>query len=292
MAELSTPVMEASGASKTSVARYGALARLASSAARGAFAVAVVAAIIAPSSAPAQEGPDADARVRIVHFLQLGRSHAPNARVELERGISDPVEAVRIAAIAGLVALADPTAIPAIEHRIPVETSPSVKARLGSAVGQIRKSSFDSAKFVVQIGTMTNSTTVQNAQLPGVMRSAATAHASHLRGALVVEGPSDALYQKAAEKHLPVLMLDGQLARFSRAEASGNVTLAAQVEFVVRRIPSQVLRGTFHGGAAGSDSPKALESHKRLAELQGEVVSGAVESALRGVESSLVEASR
>jgi hypothetical protein len=263
-----------------------------STVARLGFGLGLLFAVLAPSTSPAQPTVDSDTRMRIIQLLQLGRSHAPNARAELERGLSDPAESVRIAAASGLVALGDTSAIPALERRATSETAPTVKTRLEAAIVQLRKATLDSAKFVVQLGNMTNNTTVQNARLPDVMRTAAKAHASHLKGALVVDGPGDALYQKAAERHLPVLMLDGQLARFSRAEASGNVTFAAQVEFVVRKVPSQVLKGTFHGGAAGSDSPKALESTRRLAELQGEVVSGAVESALRGAERSLVEASR
>jgi HEAT repeat protein len=240
----------------------------------------------------AQATAERDNRVRIVELLQLGRSHAPNARAQLEHALNDPAESVRIAAVSGLVALGDTSAVPAIERRLSVETAPSVRSRLESAVSQVRKSSLDQAKFVVQLGQMTNATPVQNNSLPDVLRSATKAHAAHLKGAVVVEGPGDALLQKAAEKHLPVLVLDGQVSKLARADAAGNVTLQAQVQFVVRKAPSQVLKGTFHGGAAGSDSPKALESKKRLAELQGEVVSGAVESALRGAESGLAEASR
>lgn len=252
--------------------------------------LALLASTFVASTAPAQPA-TVDNRVRILQLLQLGRTHAPNARAELEHALSDPADNIRTTAAAGLVALNDTAAIPAIERRAGLEPSPTVKRSLEAAANQLRKASFDSAKFVVQLGNMTNATTLQNAQLSDVMRSAARAHASHLKGAVVVDGPGDALYQKAVDKHLPVLMLDGQLSRFSRAEASGNVTLAAQVEFVVRKVPSQQLKGTFHGGAAGSDSPKALERKGRLAELQGEVVSGAVESALRGAERSLVEAS-
>jgi len=248
--------------------------------------------LLAPGTSPAEQAADGDNRVRIVQLLQLARSHAPNAKPELERGLSDPSESVRIAAVSGLEALGDPSVVPALERRAELEASPSVKARIATAIGRLRKASLDSAKFVVQIGNMTNVTQVHNAELPGVMRAAARTHATHVKGAVVVEGPSDTLMQRAAEKHLPVLVLDGQLSKLNRADATGNVTFSAQVEFVVRKSPSQVLAGTFKGGAAGSDSTKALESQRRVQQLQGEVVSGAVESALRGAEHSLAEASR
>jgi hypothetical protein len=248
--------------------------------------------VVAPLESTAQSQPDGDNRVRIVQLLQLGRSHGPNARAELEKSLGDPSESVRIAAVTGLGALGDVGAVRALEARAAVEPQASVRQRITDTVAKLKRSSLDAAKFVVQLGNMTNVTTVKNSQLPDVMRAAAKTHAAHLKGAVVVEGPGDALLQKASEKHLPVLVLDGQLSKLSRADGAGNVTYAAQVEFVVRKAPSQVLKGTFHGGAAGSDSSKALESTKRLAELQGEVVSGAVESALRGAEHGLAEASR
>ncbi len=251
-----------------------------------------LATVLVPALSPAEPASDGDNRVRIVQLLQLARSHAPNARQELERGLSDPAESVRVAAASGMEALGDASVIPVLERRASVESSASVKQRIETAIVRLRKASLDSAKFVVQIGNMTNNTAVRNAQLPDVMRSAVKTHATHVKGAVVVEGPGDVLFQKAAEKHLPVLVLDGQLSKLNRADATGNVTYSAQVEFVVRKAPQQTLCGTFHGGAAGSDSPKALESQRRLAELQGEVVSGAVESALRGAENSLAQASR
>lgn len=248
--------------------------------------------VVAPAIAPAETGSDGDNRVRIVQLLQLARSHAPNARQELERGLTDPAESIRIASASGFEALGDPQAIPLLERRLSVEPASAVRSRIETSITRLRARALDSAKFVVQIGNMTNNTQVRNADLPSVMRSAARTHANHVKGAVVVEGPSDALFQKAAEKHLPVLVLDGQLSKLNRADATGNVTVSAQVDFVVRKSPSQTLCGTFKGGAAGSDSPKALESQHRLAQLQGEVVSGAVESALRGAENHLAEASR
>ncbi len=155
-----------------------------------------------------------------------------------------------------------------------------------------QRSTIDTAKYVVQLGVMRNATSVGNASLPDVMRAAARARASLLPGALVIDDPADPLLKKAASMHLAVLILDGQISRLSQAESNGSVTVAAQVDFVVRRGSDQSLKGTFQGGAAGSDSPRVLASRARLDRFHNEVVSGAVESALRGADKGLAEAAK
>lgn len=124
------------------------------------------------------------------------------------------------------------------------------------------------------------------------MRAAARARVARLEGAVLVEGPSDAVYQRAVSRNIPVLQIDGQLAKLSRGVVGSDVTLAAHVELVIRSVPAQALKGTLRGHATSSDTPKALQSGQRLAELEGQVVGSAVESALRGVDGALALAAK
>lgn len=240
----------------------------------------------------AAESAAGDNRVRIAQLLRLGRSHAPEARAELERGLVDPAEAIRLTASLALVALGDPAALPAIERRLAVEASPRVRERLEAARAELRAVALQRARFVLQVGKMVNATANPNPALSGVMTSAARARASFVPGAVVLEGPADPLYARAVERKLPVLQLDGQLSRLARSSAPGGVSLAAHVEIVVRAVPSHALKATLRGSSTGTDSPAVLASQARLAELESQVVGSAVESALRGAEGALAGASK
>lgn len=233
-----------------------------------------------------------DNRVRIAQLLRLGRSHAPEARAELERALHDPAEAIRLTASLALVALGDPAAIPALERRLSVEMVPRVRERLEAARTDLRTVALKRAKFVLQVGKMVNATTNPNPALAGVMATTARARAPFVPGAVLLEGPGDPLYARAVERKLPVLLLDGQLSRLARSSAPGGVSLAAHVEIVVRAVPSHALKATLRGSSTGTDSPAVLASPPRLAELESQVVGSAVESALRGAEGALAGASK
>ncbi|HQY65024.1 MAG: HEAT repeat domain-containing protein [Myxococcales bacterium] len=235
---------------------------------------------------------DGDNRVRIAQLLRLGRSHTPEARAELERALQDPAEAVRLAASVALVALADPAAVPAIERRLAVETSPRVRERLHGARADLRAMALKRARFVLQVGRMVNATSNTNPALSAVMATTTRARASFVAGAVLLEGPADPLYASAVDRKLPVLLLDGQLSRLARSSAPGGVSLAAHVEIVVRAVPSHALKATLRGSSTGTDTPAVLTSQARLAELESQVVGSAVESALRGAEGALAGASK
>ena len=247
---------------------------------------------VARAVEPAAASAAADNRVRIAQLLRLGRSHAPEARAELERALLDPAEAIRLTASVALVALGDPAALPALERRLAVEPAPRVRERLEAARVELRAVALQRARFVLQVGRMVNATSNPNPALAGVMTSTARARASFVPGAVLLEGPTDPLYARAVERKLPVLLLDGQLSRLSRASAPNGISLAANVEIVVRAVPSQALKATLRGSSTGTDTPAVLSSQARLAELESQVVGSAVESALRGAEGTLAGASK
>ncbi len=254
-------------------------------------------------SAPAEELTDDDFRVRVSAALLLGRQKPPGARERLEKALSDPHPAVRIAAANGLSQLGDAAAGPALERAAQREQMVGVKAKMTEALATLRPSaaagapgapaSLDGKRFVLQLGAMRNNTTVKNEKLGVIMRTAAKSQASGIRGAVVADSGDAALLAKASEKKLPVLLLDGQLNRLSQTKsADGTFVLSAQVEFSLRRVPEHTLRGTLSGGASTQGSAKALADEARMTELQSQVVQGAVESALKNADTGLATAAR
>jgi rRNA-processing protein FCF1 len=236
----------------------------------------------------------ADFRVRMASALALGRSHDPSVRPLLEQALSDPSVAVRTAAAAGLGALGDPAAIPALERARAHEVSASTRAQLESTIATLRRAhagaSFRGVRLIVQIGTMRNSSRVRGADVADVLRNAATSRARSLRHVAVATPSDQALLARAADRHVPVVVLDGSVIRLTRVARSNVVTCQAEVEFVVRKIPDQTLKSTMSGHAAAMGS--GTTSARGVASLEDQAIGGAVESALRDADTGLMLAAR
>jgi hypothetical protein len=238
-----------------------------------------------------------DFRLRVSAALLIGRSRPAWGLAALLRALHDPHPAVRVAAAAGLEALRDPAAIPTLEQRAARETSPSVAAQMRNTVASLRRTTsaeptLAKARYVVQLGNMKNGTNVRGEDFSVLMRIAAKTHAATLPGAFVAEPSDTTSIAQAGQRHIPVLLLDGTLMRLAQGASNGNVTFQAQVEFSVRRVPEQTLRGTLSGVATSFDSVRVLANRVRVAELQNEAVGGAVESAMRGAGQGLISASK
>jgi HEAT repeats len=274
------------------------------SAARTLVAVAGLTALLALAAhdAPAQNAAAAahdletseDFRVRVAAALNLGRTHAAGARAMLEHALGDPHPAVRIAVAAALGVLGDPAAIPAMQQRIPVETSPGVKSQLQVSITSLSAIS-DSNKwtgthYVVTIGDMRNRSGVRGDGAAAVLRTATNAHAQAIPGALLVDQTDAGTLQQAATRHIPVLLIDGALQRLSQAQQDAQVSYHAQVDFSMRRVPEQMLRGTLSGAATSIGSLSALGDPSIVQMLQDQAIDGAVESALRGAPQGFGEA--
>ena len=246
-----------------------------------------------------------DFRVRVSATLVLGRAHSPDSRVLLERALSDSHPAVRASAAAALTALGDSEAIPALRRRLAAETSGSAQSQMRLSIAALTAraqasvpvvpavaSSLSGARYVVQIGNMKNNTTVRGDQLGTVMRAAAKTRAAALPGAMVMDGNDATMMRQAGDRRIPVLLLDGTLTRLAQGSLNGNVTIQAQVEFSVSRVPEHTLKGTLSGAATSVDSSSAFRSPARVAQMQNEAVDGAVESAMRSAGAGLARAAR
>jgi hypothetical protein len=239
----------------------------------------------------------ADFRVRVSAALLLGKTRPEGARVMLEHALDDPHAAVRTAAAAALASLGDAAAVAALDHHARSESSGAARAQMRTTIATLSHSGGDAvaapppahARYAVAIGHMKNLTGVRDNELSAVLRDAARMQAHSLPGALVYDegepGPGQ------ANAKMPVLLLEGQLTRLAQAEASGAMRIEARVEFSVRRVPQQTLKGTLSGGATAVESIRTL-SGQRLIELQNQTVGSAVESALRGADSGLALAAK
>jgi hypothetical protein len=233
-----------------------------------------------------------DFRLRVRAALVLGKSHDPAARPLLEVALSDSHPAVRTAAAAALAVYGDPAAIPALQRHAG-DSSSSVKAQIQTAIATLQKGSeatWQTAKFVVQLGDMKNRTGVRGEQPSGVLRSATRTHAAALPGAIVTDGTDPQLLQEAASHHVPVLALDGSIQKLTQGQSDTELRIAAQVEFSMRRMPEQSLKGTLSGTATSIGSTSALANPTLVAQLENQAIDGAVESAMRGAVQGFAQA--
>jgi hypothetical protein len=204
---------------------------------------------------------------------------------------------VRTAAAAALASLGDPSAVASLDRHAREESSGAARAQMRTSITTLSRSGADPvaapppghARYAVAIGQMRNLTGVREGELSAVLRDAARMQAHSLPGALVYDdGDPGAVH---ANSKMPVLLLEGQLTRLAQAESSGAMRIEARVEFSVRRVPQQTLKGTLSGGATAVESVRTL-SGQRLIELQNQTVGSAVESALRGADSGLALAAK
>ncbi len=237
----------------------------------------------------------ADFRVRVSAALLLGKTRPEGARVMLEHALDDPHAAVRTAAAAALASLGEATAVPALERHAQSESSGAARAQMRTSIAALSHSGDTAppptgrARYAVAIGQMRNLTGVRDGELQAVLRDAARMQAHSLPGAVVYDEGDPATARAGAK--MPVLLLEGQLTRLAQAQSSGAMRIEAHVEFSVRRVPQQTLKGTLSGGATAVESLRTL-SGQRLVELQNQTVGSAVESAMRGADSGLALAAK
>jgi hypothetical protein len=244
----------------------------------------------------------ADFRVRVQAALRLGRTGGAASRADLEAGLRDAHPAVRVACAVALGQMGDGAAAPALQQAMRAESFPSAKSSMKEAHEKLRagggglgvaaaaavadpRSGVEKAHYVVQLGTMRN-TTGQRADLDSVMRSAARAKAGSIKNAVILDNPDAAILRRAADRKIPVLLVDGSLTRLSQSTGKdGGLIVSAQVDLSIIRVPGQTLKGTVSGKASASDD--ARNTNKGITELQNRAVNGAIESAMSSVGSEI-----
>jgi len=231
-----------------------------------------------------------DFRVRVSAALLLGKSHDASARAPLERALSDSSPAVRIAAAAALGALGEKEAVSALEQQASKEPSESVKSQIKTSIERLKAPATPSlagASYLVQLGTMKNSTSVRGEALAQVLHQATKTKASAIPKVVVAEASDAAVLKEATTKKLPVLALDGTVLKITQGTSGQAITCQAQVEFSLRRVSDQSLKGLLTGSATSMDSTRALGDQQRIAQLQNQAVEAAVDSALHNADKTM-----
>jgi hypothetical protein len=265
------------------------------------MALAVVLSVMPAATSHAQDVAGArrdlaasDFRVRVSAALFLGRAHANGTRGDLENALQDPHPAVRAAAAAALRAYGDPAAVDALQRQKSRETTPTVQQSIERAIsGLTRPASVEwkRAKYVVQLGAMSNSSGIRGDALARVLTQAARTSLGGLPGAIVADANDTAMLRQAHAHGLPCLGLDGTVTKVATGQFDGKATINARVEMIVRRMPDQSLHATLAGGATALASPESMTNQMAVASLQDQAVEGAVASALRGADASFARAS-
>ena len=231
-----------------------------------------------------------DFRIRVSAALALGKSGDRGARGILETALeSDPHPAVRAAAAAALGALGDPAAVDALRRAKQSDGEPAVRSSAKVALGKLGGADAAHAKpkVLVKMGKMTNRTSVRGGDLASILGGATRERASHLAGVEVLGDDVDPRVA-ATERRLPVLVIDGAIAKLSHASSGSSLMMSAKVEYVIKRESS--LKASVSGAAQAEGTTDSIKDEKRMNALQEAALAGAVESALRAPEALLAAA--
>jgi hypothetical protein len=235
-------------------------------------------------------GSASDFRVRVNAALALGKTHNRAALAPLVAALLDPQPAVRAAAAAAIGALGQRDGMGALRGQLAGERIASVRSEIGTAMeilGAARLGSSKGTKYFVQLGMMRNNSGVRGSELAETFRGVTRERASVLPGVVVL---TDEGVEVAQAQKTPMLVMDGVVNRLVRGSRGQNLTVSAQVEYVVRRAPDQSLKGTVSGAAEASDAANVAGDRRRVSQLENQALQGAVDSALRGAPALLKQA--
>ena len=228
----------------------------------------------------------ADFRLRVASALTLGKSKHPGARPALEKALSDSHPAVRAAAAAALGALGDAGALGALRSAASKESTASVKAQFETTIKRLSSSSTaGKPKFLVALGRIDARTRDASPGLVNILRSATRTRISQVPGVELLADGADASAEAKSRK-MPVLYIDGALTQLSKAQKANDVSYSARVEYLIRKIPEQSLKGTITGRAEALADARAVKGQNELSQLQSDAVAAAVDSAMKGASIS------
>jgi hypothetical protein len=270
--------------------------------------IAALAAMVALAGAPlpSPAGDDAaafrtlatgqDFRERVSAALALGKSTSPGARPALEKALSDAHPAVRAAAAAALGALGDARALPALKAQLAAESAPNVKAQLETTIKRLGSSGAPGAaatktKFLVSVGKIENKSGVSAATLTPALKASTRSRVAQVPGVELLDEGADP-GAAARSRNLPAFTLDASLTQLSKRQGSDGVGYSARVEYLIRKMPDQALKGTMAGAAAAVADASQVRGPTELGQLQLEALAAAVDAALKGATPAFEAATR
>lgn len=232
-----------------------------------------------------------DFRLRATAALALGKAKSAAARGALEKALVDPHPSVRAAAAAALGASGDASSLGALRSAAAKETAPAVKAQMESTIKRLGASAPSKARFLVAVGKIENKSGVSGPALTSLFKQSTRTQLAQIPGAEVLAEGSD-IGAQGKSRGLPVFALDGSLTRLTRGQSGSDVSYSAKVEYLIRQVPEQSLKGSVTGAAQALASSSALKGERELALLQAEAVSAAVETAMKGAPPALEAATK
>jgi hypothetical protein len=210
--------------------------------------------------------------------------------------LSDANAAVRAACAAALRVLGDPRALPALQ-RARDDQSAAVKAQIAGTIAALleksegRNKARGPSQVLVQLGHVRNATAQQVGGLVEDFKSRSEARLQDLPGVELLpdEEDADATAKRSKE---PVVMLTGHLRQLDEHEQGGEMEYAAEVEFIIHRMPGRSIQGKVSGTARVRSGISRLKDPKQQAELRRNVIEAAIDSAMKRAGEALQAAIR
>jgi hypothetical protein len=236
-----------------------------------------------------------DFRLRVAAALALGKSTSPGARPALEKALGDPHPAVRAAAAAALGSLGNAAALPALQAALARESDADVKAAMQRTIGRLSTAPAAAPavkpRFLVAMGKLENRSTVSDAAIVGALRSSTRARMAQVPGVEVLADGADPSAE-GKSRNLPAFALDGSVTKMDKKLGAKDVGYAARVEYLLRKMPDQVLKGTMAGSAQAVADIKQVKGPSEISQLQLDALAGAVDSALKSASPALEAATK
>jgi hypothetical protein len=235
-----------------------------------------------------------DYRVRVLAALALGKSHSPGARPALEKALGDVHPSVRAAAGAALGALGDARALRTLKAALANETEVNVRQQYEKSIkqlGQGAPANAAKAKYLVALGKLENKSPVTAPAIASAIKELTRVRMSQVPGVEVVADGKD-VGAEGKSRGLPAFQLDGFLTQLVKRQDGDDIGFAARVEYMIRRMPDQALKGTVAGSALASASAGELKGPRETTQLQLDSMTAAIDAALKSVSPALEAAGR
>jgi len=227
-----------------------------------------------------------DFRVRVAAALSLGKRKDPSNAPTLEQALSDSNPAVRAAAAAALAVISSPTSMVAVERARSQEKDAGVRQQLDRTIATLKAS--NKTKYIVSIGRLENKS--GNPKLDQTFKTVARNEIARVPNVEVALNDQEAA-AKARDRKLLTVALDGKLTQLSKTGGRSDIAFAAKVEFVIRKIPEQSLKGSVRGNASALSSGGSLNDSE-MKQLELDAMTAAVQSALKGAPTALEAAAK
>ena len=235
-----------------------------------------------------------DFRIRVAAALSLGKSRSSGARPALEKALGDAHPAVRSAAAAALGSLGNAAAVPALQAASAREAAPNVKSEMDLTIKRLQATpspTLTKAKFLVSLGKLENKSGVTSATLLPTLKTSTRTKMAQVPGVEVLAEGADPSVE-GRSRNLPAFTLDASLTQLAKRQGSDGIGYAARVEYLIRKMPDQTLKGTMSGAAQAIADAKEIRGQSELSQLQLDALSAAVDSALKGASPALEAATR